>query len=116
MIWSSNFRNIQNCRLFNKGITKIVETTIDGAEDLDLGMPMYNLTEYSSNCCDATDSLWFYCKDEETNFNPNTANNNAFKSFEYKAKLLDYIVADGNNPILKYAIIAVPLKYHNNFW
>ena len=79
-------------------------------------MPMYNLIEYSLNCCDATDSLWFCCKDEETNFNPNTANNNAFKSFEYKAKFLDYIVVDGNNPILKYAIIAVPLKYHNNFW
>ena len=61
-------------------------TAIDNAEDLDLVMPMCNLIEYSSNCSEATGSLWFYAKDEGTNCNSDIANNN-FASFEYKAKL-----------------------------
>ena len=69
-------------------ITKVDGTTTDDAEDLDLVMPMYNLIEYCSNYSDRTGSLWFYSKDEATNFDVDIANNNAFKSFEYKAKLL----------------------------
>ena len=34
----------------------------------------------------------------------------------YKAKLLENIVAEGANGILKYAAIAVPIKYVSNFW
>ena len=45
----------------------------------------YSLKEYSSNYSETTESLWFYSKDEATNFN--TTNN--FKSFKYKAKLLE---------------------------
>ena len=50
-------------------MTKRDETTIDDAEHLDLVMPMYNLLEYSSNYSNTTNSLWFYSKDESTNFN-----------------------------------------------
>ena len=39
------------------------------AEDLDLNMPKYNLIEYSLNYSETTGSLWFYSKDEATNFN-----------------------------------------------
>ena len=39
----------KNCAPFTKCITKIDGTIIDDAEDLDLVMPMYNLTEHSSN-------------------------------------------------------------------
>ena len=64
--------------------------------------------EYSSNYS-VTSSLWFYCKDEATNFDIYTANtNNPFKSFKYKAKLL---VVVRNCSILKNATIALPLKY-----
>ena len=38
----------QNCAPLTKRITKIVRTTIDDAEDLDLVMMMYRLLEYSS--------------------------------------------------------------------
>ena len=48
-------------------------------------MPMYNLIEYSSNYSETTGSLWFYSKDEGTNFNANMANANNFKTFKYKA-------------------------------
>ena len=38
---------------------KIDGTTIDDAEDLDLVMPVYNLTEYNSNYSKTTGSLRF---------------------------------------------------------
>ena len=39
-------------------------------------MPMYNLMEYSSNHFETTGSLWFYFKDEATEFNANIPNTN----------------------------------------
>ena len=50
-------------------MTKNYGTTIDDAEDLHLAMPMYNLIGYSLNYSETTGSLWFYSKDEATNFN-----------------------------------------------
>ena len=71
------------------------------------------------NYFNTTSSLWFYSKDETTDINNDTADNN-FESFEYKAKLLDNTVAqpapNNTDGILKNATIAVPLKYLNNFW
>ena len=37
---------------------------------------------------ETTGSLWFYSKDEVTNFNTDIANTNNFKSSKYKVKLL----------------------------
>ena len=74
----------ENCAPFTKCIKNIDRTTMDDAEDLDLVMLMDNLLQYSSNYSD-TGSLWFYSKDEATDFNVNIANNVAFKSFMYKA-------------------------------
>ena len=105
----------KNYAPFTKCITKIDETTIDDAENLDLVMPMYNLVEYSSNYSETTGSLWFYSKDEATSFNNNIVNTDDFKSFKYKAKLLENTEADGVNGIVKNATIALPLKYLTNF-
>ena len=48
------------------------------------------------------------------------ANTNNFKSFKYRAKLLENTVAqpatNAANEILRIATIAVPLKYLSNFW
>ena len=51
-------------------------------------MLLYNLKEYSSNCSNMTGRLWFYSKDEATDFNDQFANTDDSKSFKYKAKLL----------------------------
>ena len=51
-------------------------------------MSTYYLIEYSSNYSETAGSVWFYFKDEATNFNANISNDNDFKSFKYKAKLL----------------------------
>ena len=110
----------KNCALFTKCITKIGETTIDDAEDLDLVMPIYNLIEYSPNYYETTGSLLFYSKDEATNFNAHIANDDNFKSFKFKAKLLGNTAAqpvpNAGNEILKNATIAIPSKYLSNFW
>ena len=57
-----------------------------------------------------------YGLDETTNFNADIGNNNAFKYFEYKAKLLDYTIADGNNGFMINAKIVIPQKYLSNLW
>ena len=51
---------------------------------------MYNLIEYSSNYSKSTGSLWFYSKDEATDFNVNITNTDDFK---YKAKLYNFIIS-----------------------
>ena len=110
----------KNCEPFTKCITTIDGTTIDDTEDLDLVMPMYNLIKYSSNYSETTRSLWFYSKDETTDFYADVANTNDFKSFKYKAKLLENTVVQPNqnhaNGILRNTTIVVPLKYLSNFW
>ena len=78
-------------------------------------MPKYNLIEYCSNYSDTIGSLWYYFKDEATNFNADIANNRTFKSLEYKTKLFDNTVVDGDNSILKNSVITIPLKYLSNF-
>ena len=63
--------SLKNCAPFVNCFTKTDGTTTNGAEDLDLVMPMYTLLEYSLNYSDTTGSLWFCSKDEAVNFNGN---------------------------------------------
>ena len=74
---------------------------------------MYNLIGYSSNYSDTTGQI--IVLDEATNVDANIVDNNTFKFFEYKAKLLENTVVDGNNSVLKNAAIAVLLTYVSNF-
>ena len=111
--------SLKNCAPFTKCITKIDGATIDDVEDLDLAMPMYNLKEYSSNYSEKSGSSWFYSNDEATDSNGDIVNDKNFKSFKYKAKLLETTIAQAApneaNRSLKNTIIAVPLKYVSNF-
>ena len=50
-------------------------------------MTMYNFIEYSSNYSETAESLWFYSKDETTDFNANIPYTDDFKSLKYKTKL-----------------------------
>ena len=64
-------------------------------------------------------SLWFYCKNEVTDFNNNFWNSDQFKSFKCKATLLGNTVAqptlNQTNETVKSLRISVPLKYPSNF-
>ena len=97
----------KNCAPFVKCISRINNTEIDNAKDIDIVMPMYNLIEYSDNYSKTSGSLWQYYKDVPDN---NLADS---ESFKYKAKLTGNTPADGNT---KDAEITVPLKYLGNFW
>ena len=61
-------------------ISKINNTLIDNAEDLDIVMPMYNLIGYSENYRKITGSLWNYYREE--------ANNGAEGGADYSIKNL----------------------------
>ena len=60
---------------------------------------------YPQKYSETTASLWFNSKDEATNLNANIANEDNFKSFKYKAKLLgniaDQLDPNAANEILK---------------
>ena len=49
---------LKNNAPFTSCISKINNTLIDNAEDLDIVMPMYNLLEYSKNYRKTTGNLW----------------------------------------------------------
>ena len=70
----------KNCAPFAKYISRINNTDIDNAQDIDIVMPMYNLIEYSNNYSKTSGSLWQYYKDDPNN---NIAN---FESFKCKVK------------------------------
>ena len=67
----------KTCTPFTKCISKMNDTKIDNAQDIEIVMPMYNLIEYSDNYSKTSGGLWQYCKDEPNN---NLANSQSFKS------------------------------------
>ena len=104
------------CAPFINCISKINNTQIDNAKDIDIVMPMYNLIEYSDNYSKTSGSLRPYCKDI-----PAVNNNgdivdfngaNSTDSFNFRAKITGQ---NGDNGT-KEVEIMVPLKYFSNFW
>ena len=96
----------KNCAPFTKCISRINNTDIDNAHDIDIVMPMYNLTEYSDNYSRTSGSLWQYYKDDP---NDNLANSKSFKS---KVKITGKTPNNGNTKDVE---IIVPLKHLSNF-
>ena len=83
MLASATQVAFKNCAPFTKCITNIYGTAIDNVKDLNLNLVIltYKLIEYRSNYSETTGSLWFYSKDEATDFNADIVNDNNFKSF-----------------------------------
>ena len=54
---------LKNNAPFTNCISKINNVLIDKAEDLDVVMPMYNLSEYSKNYLKTSGTLWNYTRD-----------------------------------------------------
>ena len=101
---------------FTSCISKINNTLIDNAEDLDIVTPMYNLLEYSKNYRKTTGSLWNYYRDEANcgavgNINYSIKD---LKSFSYKRSITGKL--EGKNVEKDDVEIVVPLKYLSNFW
>ena len=115
---------------FISGISKINNTLIDNAEDLDIVIPMYNLIEYSKNYRKTTGRLWNYYRDKPNNppFNPRVGNNSpTFNyntdpirnsvSFKYKISIIGKTSGNHDNDNNTNKVeTAVPLKRLSNFW
>ena len=97
----------KNCAPFTKCISRINNTDIDNAHDIDIVMPMYNLTEYSNNYSKTSGSLWQYYKDDP---NDNIADSKSFKS---KVKITGKNPNNGNTKDVE---TTMPLKYLSNLW
>ena len=96
----------KHCGPFTKCITRINNTDIDNAQDIDIIMPMYSLIEYSVNYSKSSESLWQYYKDDP---NDNIENS---ESFQHKIKVTEKTPDNGNTKDVE---IIVPLKYLSNF-
>ena len=109
----------KNCAPFTKCITHINDEHVDGAENLDIIMPMYSLIEYSDNYSDTSGSLWQFKRDESpvTNAgdldNVSTTNSTCFK---YKSSFIKEFTAVNNNRAFENVKTAVLLNYLSNFW
>ena len=80
----------KNCVPFTKCISRINNTAIDNAQDIDIVMAMYNLIKYSYNYSKTSASLWQYYKDD-----PND-NITQYESFKSKIKITGETPAAGN--------------------
>ena len=95
------------CAPFIKCINRINNTEINNAKDIDIVMPMYNLTEYSDNFSKKSGNLWQYYKDDS---NDNTTDS---ESFKYKVKITGKTPNDENTKDVEMIVL---LKYLSNFW
>ena len=113
---------LKNRAPFTKCNLEINDEHVDTAENLDIVMPMYHLTEYSDNYQDSSATLYQYKRDEPPDNigdNLTTANSSSLK---YKVNLLGdpvtIINADNanNNVSTLNVKVVVPLKYLSNFF
>ena len=107
----------KNFAPFTDCISKINNTQVDNTKDIDIVMPMYNLTEYGDNHSKISGSLWQYCKDvPAVNNNDDIVDFNgasATDSFNFQTKITSQTNNDGEIDNVE---IIVPLKYLINFW
>ena len=80
----------KNCAPFTKCISRINNTDIDNAQDIDIVMPMYNLIDYSSNYSKTSGNLLQYCKVDPNN------NTTESESFKFNVKITGKTPNDGN--------------------
>ena len=101
---------------FTSGISKINNTLIDNAENLDVVMRIYNLIKYSKNYRKIAGSLRNYYRDEPNSDAVGNINYSIkdSKSFDYKTSIAGKLA--GNNVKKDDIQIFAPLKYLSNFW
>ena len=84
----------KNFVLFTNCISRISNTQVDDADDIDVVMPIYNLIKYSDNYPEVSEILQQHCRGEPTlndhnaitDFNPDNATAHLFKSKEKQSR------------------------------
>ena len=74
------------CAPFTDCISKINNTQIDNAKDVDVVLSMFNLAEYSNNYSKTSGSLWQYYRDEPALTFDGAINNFPGNSASFKFK------------------------------
>ena len=106
---------LKNCAPFTKFNLEINDEYLDTAENLDIVMPMYNLTEYSDNYQNSPATIYQYKRDEPpeddavADLTADTSD-----SFKYKIKLLGNVTEVAGNAagVRRLSVkVVVPLKY-----
>ena len=92
---------------FRSCISKINSALIDNVEDLDIVMPMYNLSEYSQNYSMTSENLWNYYRDE---IHDNASDG---KSFKYKTKIVGKIQKTPQKIYYDHHEIQMELNHHD---
>ena len=108
----------KNCAPFTKCVTHINDKHVDNTDNIDIVMPIYNLTEYSDNYSDTSERLWQFKRDEQNISNSNIpvgVNSTNSTSFEFKSSFFKTLENDDDG-IFKNAMIAVPLKCLSSSW
>ena len=100
-------------------ISKINHVQIDGAGDIDVVMPMYNLLEYSKNYRETTGSLWNYYRDEPSNHL--SSNSESFKcKTSVTRNTFNLVAGDADYDATKIGKneteVVIPLKHFSNIW
>ena len=89
----------KNCAPFTNCISKINNTQIDNAKDIDIVMSLYNLIECSDNYAKTTGSSWQYCKNIPARNNNNEITDftggNTTDSLNFKVKITGQTGNDG---------------------
>ena len=104
----------KNCAPFTKCKTRINDELLEESDNLHIIMPVYNLLEYSDNYSDSVGSLYQFKRDEPPSNNANITENTP--SFKYKSDILDDLVADGDNRILKKCKNSSTVKIYKQFF
>ena len=108
--------SFKNNALFISSISKINNTLIDNAEDLDIVMPMYNLIEYSKNYSKTSGRLRNYYRDEPDSGTVGNINHSirGSKPFDYKTSITGKL--ENKNVEKERVKTVVQLRYLSNFW
>ena len=106
----------KNCAPFTDCISKINNTQVDNAKDIDVVMPLHNLIEYSDNYSKTSGSLWQYCRDKPAvYYNGVTIPFNA-SNFTDSLNFKEKITGQTDDNCIKDVEIIVRLKSFSNFW
>ena len=93
----------KNCAPFTDCKSKINNTQIDNAEEIDIVMPMYNLIEYSDNYSKTSGNLWQYYRDKPALTNAGAIANfhaaDSSASFKFKQKITGVADDDGTKNV-----------------
>ena len=87
----------KNCALFTKCISRINNTDIDNAEDINIVTPIHTLIEYSDNHSKISRNLWQYYQDEP---NDSVADSESFK-YKLKNKQEKILLMEINKMLIK---------------